>query len=272
MIKYLKTPLPRPKANLKNLLNIFLIGIIGSLFIIIFKPFNIYSGGLWYYDFIILSMGLVFSSSIYFIEFIIPYLLKRFFKNWNIGKGLLWYTLIIFFVSGVMFLYKSFLSSFNDFTFSEYINVIGRITGIGLIVTFFVLGIYSYVNSKSFTLIASNEVYKIVASNGNSLELNINEILYIKSDNNYVDIHLFTGNERKKILFRCSLKNIEDQLVNPLSPIFKCHRQYLININYVKIKNSKTRNASVQLVNYEDEIPVSSNYMKQIFKMTQIRN
>lgn len=269
MIKFLYTPFPRPKNTFKNIAKIFLFGFIASLFIIFFKPFKIEHNGDFLFISIIITMGLIFSLSIYFMEFFIPKFLKKIFNKWTLGKAALWYTWMILFVSGIMFILKSFLAGFNDFTLLEYINVIGRISGIGLLVTFFTLGIVSYFNRKKITLLSSKETYQITAPKVKPIKLNLDEVLFIRSDDNYVDIHIKSKGNRTKIVFRSSLKNIENQIINPISPIYRCHRQYLININFFKIKSNKNRSASIQLKEYEEEIPVSNKYAKDILSILQ---
>lgn len=260
MFKFVYTPFPRPKKTYINILNIFLLGFVASLFIIFFKPFGIENNGVWYFELLLIAMGLVFSFSIYTIEFLVPSIFKKLFQKWTLGKAVLWYTCMILLVSAAMFILKSFLAGFSDFTFIEYANVIGRISGIALIVSFFTLGIVSYVNRQKAALLSSKETYLIKISNDKSLKLNLDEVMYIMSDDNYVDIHIKDNNQRDKIIIRSSLRNIENQIVNPISPIYRCHRQYLININYFEIKNSKSRNTSIKLKEFKDEIPVSTKY------------
>ncbi len=267
MIKYFYSPFPRPKNNKSNFIKVFLFGVMVSLFIVIFKPFNIENDALWYYNLITFVLGLIFSSAIYFMEFVIPILFKSLFKRWTLGKAILWYTWLVLFVSAVMFLLKSFIAGFNDFTLLEYLNVIGRITALSLIVAFFALGIISYFNRKKIALLSSKEVYTITAAKVQPIELNLDEVLYIVSDDNYVDIHLESDGERSKLVFRSSLKNIEDQIVNPISPIYRCHRRYLININRFEVKSRKSRKASIVLQNYDDEVPVSSRYERSILEV-----
>jgi len=271
MTKYFYTPFPRPAKTRSNALKVFLFGFIASLFIIVFKPFEIGNSEQWYYDVITVGLGILFSAAIYFMEFIIPAFFKKTFRTWNLGKAILWYTWMVIFVSGVMFLAKSFLAGFNDFTFVEFINVIGRIAAISLIVSFFSMGIISFFNRQKIALISSKETYEISAPNVKPIQLNLQEVLYVASDDNYVDIHLQLRDKRDKIVFRSSLKNIENQIVNPLSPIYRCHRRYLVNINHFKVKSSKSRNTSIMLKDHEDEIPVSNQYASNILRLLHIR-
>jgi len=268
----LYTPFPRPKSSSKNILWLLAIGLSCSVFILIFKPFDIENQtGEWYVDLIIFSLGIVFFLSIIIIEFLVPKVIPKLFENWNFGKAILWYAWVILFVGAIMFTYKSYLGGFRDFTWIEYFLVLGRILVIGITVSFFTLGVLSYLNRQRFSLISSNENYKIKAPNSKSLRLNLNHVMYIVSDDNYVDIHMEADGKRNKIVFRSSLRNIESQIVNSLTPIYRCHRRHLINIKFFKITKNTSRNTTVQLINYEDEIPVSKQYVQTIVSLLQVR-
>lgn len=268
----LYTPFPRPRSSRNNVLWLLLIGLSASIFILIFKPYNIENQtGELYIDLIIFSLGIVFFLSVLSMEFLLPKILPKLFSKWTLGKAILWYTWVILFAGAVIFTYKSFLDGFRDFTWNEYFNVLGRILGIGITVSFFSLGFISYLNRKRLSLISSTENYVINAPHSKPLRLNLNNVMYIISDDNYVDIHLESNGKRRKLVFRSSLKNIESQIVNPLSPIYRCHRRHLINIEYFKIKKNTSRNTSIQLINYDDEIPVSKQYADIIVSLLQIR-
>ena len=272
MIKYLHTPFPRPKNSMKNVFSLFLVSLISSIFILIFKPFDIENQtGEFYNYLILLSLGLVFFLSIYFMEFLVPTLFKKAFKKWTLGKAILWYTWMILFVGATMFLYKSFLGGFRDFTIKEYFLVIGRVLSISLVVSFFVLGLISYLNQRQISLVSNNVNYKITSPEAKPLHINLKDILYIESDDNYVDIHLLKQGKRSKEIFRSSLKNIENQLVNPVSPIHRCHRQFLINIQHFEIQKKTSRSMTIKLVHGDDVVAVSKTYMAQITELLQTR-
>ncbi|MFD2589161.1 LytTR family transcriptional regulator DNA-binding domain-containing protein [Croceitalea marina] len=100
--------------------------------------------------------------------------------------------------------------------------------------------------------------------------MDISEVMYIVSDDNYVDVHLEIKGSREKKVLRSSLKNIESQIVNPFSPIYRCHRKYLINIQYFKVKEINSRSMTISLQRYHDEIPVSKKYAEHINTILQI--
>lgn len=267
----LKTPFPRPRWNRKNLFWLILIGMSCSLFIILFKPFGIENvNKQWYYDLVILSMGIVFIMSYLFIEGLIPKLLPALFKNWTLWKAIFWYTVVMLFTGGILFLYKSFLAGFSDFTISEYFFVIGRTALIILTVSFFSLGLYQYFNRKALSTLTASQAYILSSAQGKSLSINPKDILYISSDDNYVDIHYLKDDQRKKEVLRASLKSIEAQLVNATTPMYRCHRSYLINAEHFKIQSSSSRNMLLSLKGYEDEVPVSRQYVADLKKLLSI--
>jgi len=265
MLQYFETPFPRPKHSKQNVFWVFLIGVLCSIFILIFKPFNIENNtGTLYQDLLLFSLGILFSVSIYFWDFIIPQLFPKSFKKWTLGRAISWYSLMMLFAGALMFLYKSYLGGFTDFTFKEYLYVCGRVFLISITVSFFVLGLISYLQKSKIASIASNEICFLKAPNAKEIQLYFNEILYIESDDNYVDIHLLKNGKRSKEVVRSSLKNVEDQLVYATSPIYRCHRKYLINFKYFEVMESSSRSMTIRLKGGDASIPVSKKYVAQI--------
>lgn len=271
IIDYLKTPFPRPKRNRKNLIWVVLVGIASSLFILLYQPFGIVnSTGDWVLNLVILSLGFLFILSVLFMEWLIPSTFPKAFRNWTLGKALVWYALVILFIGAMQFLYKSFWSSFQEFTWTDFLGVLARTFGIGITVSFFVTGIWQYLNRRQLSLISSTETYTVTAQNGKEISLSLKDILFISSDDNYVDIHYEENGDRKKLVFRSSLKNVEKQIVNPLSPIIRCHRRYLINSEHFSIDNPRNRNMTVKLKSHNDSVPVSGQYTTAVRARLQI--
>ncbi|MEO0571184.1 MAG: LytTR family transcriptional regulator DNA-binding domain-containing protein [Bacteroidota bacterium] len=263
--KLLKVPFPPPKRSLKKFLFIALLGIGGSLFILLYNPFEIArQAGELSINLLLFSLGVVFAASIIFMEWLFPWLFPHFYKKWNIGKALLWYTLVFLFAGTINFIYKSYLGGFREFTLQEWVLVLARTLAISGTVAFFIVGIYQLLNRNKLVRLVSGEQFTIKASDGKSYTLDLNQILYLSSDDNYVDIHYLEHNDRKKLIVRSSLKHLEAQLVNPISPIQRCHRQYLINTAQFAIQKATSRSMLLKLVGQPDSIPVSSQYVKDI--------
>ncbi|GGB82039.1 hypothetical protein GCM10007424_22580 [Flavobacterium suaedae] len=83
----------------------------------------------------------------------------------------------------------------------------------------------------------------------NKTKLYINNLLYIKSEDHYLN---FITTEGKQHFLRGKLKEVAEQL----PPNFKkCHRSYIVNTNFIKNSSSK----GITLINNE-LIPVSRNF------------
>ncbi|MEO1628775.1 MAG: hypothetical protein AAFV25_26740, partial [Bacteroidota bacterium] len=196
-------PFPRPERSRKNLFWILLLGVSCSIFVILFKPFGIQNvNDQWYYNLVIISMGGVFILSYLFMEWLVPTIIPKAFQGWTLARALPWYVLVGLFIGAMMFLYKSFWAGYRDFTWLEYVFVIGRVFFITLTVGFFLLGVYQYIDRKRLSALTAQETYTLTANNGKILRINPKDILYISSNDNYVDIHYLCEGVRKKKLFR----------------------------------------------------------------------
>jgi hypothetical protein len=271
--KILKAPFPRPERSRKNIIWIFLLGVCCSLFILVYNPFGIADQrNDLFASLIIFSLGILFSISIVFMEFVIPRIFPKPFRYWTFEKAIVWYTHLAVFVGTVNFLYKSYLESFRSFTFEEFLFVLLRTSVISLTVAFIVVGLLQFFNRNKLSTITSGVNFKIKSTDGKIFQINLNTILFISSDDNYVDIHLMENNDRRKLIVRSSLKNIESQLVNPISPIIRCHRQYLVNKNKFKLENTTSRNMTLHCVETGDQIPVSRNHEKSVRSQMSINH
>lgn len=262
LIDFLSTPFPRPHANKTNVIWVVLIGLGCSLFILLYKPFGIVVDPVTkYVQFVIISLGLLFSFSIILLEWIGPKIFYKFFNNWTVGKAIIWYPIVILIVAINIFFYKHYLSGFKEIAWVDFIYVLFRILAISVTVSFFIFGFWNYFKKQRITKLTSQSQYTIIPQSGKPFKINLSDIVYIKSDDNYVDFFLWNDNQLKKQIVRSSLKNIESQIVNSISPMIRCHRGFLINLNYFKIKQDKSRQMIISSTKDDSiEIPVSIKY------------
>lgn len=86
-------------------------------------------------------------------------------------------------------------------------------------------------------------------------ELNLDQLMFVKSEGNYLEIHLH-GKKPSKTLIRSTLKDLE-ALLNTYPNMIKTHRSYLVNSNYIE---SITGNAQGYQLHFSDYVvPVSRN-------------
>jgi hypothetical protein len=86
------------------------------------------------------------------------------------------------------------------------------------------------------------------------------DILYVRSENNYVFVYYFDDELIKKIMLRNTLSNIRKQV--PF--LIKSHRSYLVNPEMITSLKGNSQNANLKLRSYDKVIPVSKTYYTKI--------
>ncbi|MBN1398012.1 MAG: LytTR family transcriptional regulator [Bacteroidetes bacterium] len=101
-------------------------------------------------------------------------------------------------------------------------------------------------------------------SNGKYAKVfNNQELCFIKSAGNYVEVYSNKNGIIKPTLLRNSFKNIGSQ-VTTSGTIIKCHRTYMVNTSMVVSVEGNSQGYKVRIKDYELEIPVSRSYTKDI--------
>ncbi len=89
------------------------------------------------------------------------------------------------------------------------------------------------------------------------------DLLYLKSMDNYVVIQYLENEQQKSVLVRNSLKNYEN-VFKDLS-LLRCHRSYMVNVRHVKMAQKKGNNMRLLLDTPNHEtIPVSRGYSQSV--------
>lgn len=103
----------------------------------------------------------------------------------------------------------------------------------------------------------SEQIITLHNENGKpELQLQANELIFIKSENNYLDVFFVNheGNEVKHLL-RNRIKNIAAVL--PTEVFFQCHRSYIVNSKKILKVNRNARDLQLSLRGSKQVIPVS---------------
>lgn len=100
------------------------------------------------------------------------------------------------------------------------------------------------------------------------IAIDLDQILYMKSADNYVAVYYLKDSKVKKELVRTTMKKLETELRE--LPIRRCHRSFMVNIKKISVSQKSQQGLSLSLKDYsEEEIPVSKNYktfFTQLFK------
>ena len=94
------------------------------------------------------------------------------------------------------------------------------------------------------------------------LQLNPEDLIYLKSDGNYVEVYYYNSNEIHKKVIRNRLKTIEHILPNDL--FYRCHNRFIINGNHIIKIEGNARNLILHLKGISECIPVSRAKAKGI--------
>jgi len=115
--------------------------------------------------------------------------------------------------------------------------------------------------------ISEKEKISLVSESGkDKFEKDLDDLLFIRSANNYVEI-FYKGNEKiNKVLLRSSLQKVEDSTKGN-EDIYKCHRTCLVNIKNIKKLTGNSQAYRLIFENIDEEIPVSRNYSKELLKL-----
>ena len=113
-----------------------------------------------------------------------------------------------------------------------------------------------------------DEIEFVSENKSEKINLQLNEIIMLRSADNYVEIFWEKFGEIKKKLIRQTLQNTEYLLIK-YPQIIRCHRTCLFNINYVSKLNIYSQGYKLKLLYIEEEIPVSRQYILKVKEALQ---
>ncbi len=103
------------------------------------------------------------------------------------------------------------------------------------------------------------------------ITLKLIDLLYIESNDNYVNIFYNDVNKVKSYMLRNTIKNMEPELSR--FSVFRCHRRYSVNkVNVKFFRKGKTSFEVVINDKAETVIPVSKSYQKLVMSRLNLEN
>lgn len=119
---------------------------------------------------------------------------------------------------------------------------------------------------KSETILLPAAESKIILRGDNQNEellLLPDDLLFIASADNYVNVHYREAGGLKSALLRGSLKKIEERLSGHPS-FLRCHRMYVVNLQAVKDVTGNAQGLRLHLSGVEEPIPVSRSLTETV--------
>lgn len=272
---------PAP-VNEKPWLSVLLCVAIVIFILAIFEPFNFRLnslGQVWVLAGFALLTMLV--TSIAFV--LLPKIFKRFYNpdKWTTGKSLLnnVFFLIIMGIGVVCYDYFIVMKQLPEyFPMGFLVDLLAALT-IGII-PLSIITIITQNNALKRNLNSSKEINQILSerikispikedlitlnkSIKESISIRPDDILYLESEGNYVNVHYRQDEKVTYKQIRSTIKQMEETLQN--HPMFiRCHRAFIVNINYISNAEGNAQGYQLTLSNVPLEIPVSRTYLKNI--------
>ncbi len=251
-------------SNKLEKVKISLIVTIILVFILMFlKPFDMFSyisGDEWYLYF---GYGLSLFIAHLITIFIEDKIHKKQEKKWFF-KNEIFIKLLYFLIGSIIIYFYHFLfvktfqkpwTSFPMFVFNYTLP---------FYLMFVPLMIF-YRNLKGKLYKEGENKIKLIGTNkSEKINLKQNNILFAKSENNYVFVYYLDDELVKKIMLRNTLSKIKEQA--PF--LIKSHRSYLINPSKIDSLKGNSQNANLNLISFDEKIPVSKTYYSKIQDLT----
>lgn len=104
----------------------------------------------------------------------------------------------------------------------------------------------------------------LIRSENQNIELKLdpNDLIFLKSEGNYIEVYYKDSNEIRNKLIRNRMKSITDVL--PDSIFLRCHKSFIVNGNYIIKVEGNARNLVLKLKGVPVNIPVSRAKVNEV--------
>ena len=241
------------------------------LFLIFFQPFGVNN----YKMHSVLSLELILGVlPIMPVIFLTIYGAERFLQpvfrdRLNVSR-LGWYAIEFFLVGSFSFLLYNYLGDFHDFVLRSYLLHLLEVSSILIFpfaATHFYFRFRHLEEEHKEVLSLSDEkskLHELLKLKGDykkdEITLKPKDIVYLISEDNYVELNYLDGAELKTYLIRSTLSNMESSLDS--NYFMRCHRSYLVNLTHVVSHRKQQGRIRIKLHKVEHEIPVSRSAEK----------
>ena len=259
------------KSNTKI---IFFISIGIFVFLLLFQPFDISLLPTKEKYYLIIGFGLITFFSLSINLLFIPSQFPKFFTSseWTIKKEILWDLLILFTFLVGYFFYTNILGVMK-FNFAMVIKML-LMAALPLAVLIIInhnkmlrshLKLADELNKKlkDNKLIQEKIVHFASDYQKDSLAIKVSTLLFIRSANNYIEVFWKDGEAIKNQMVRCSMLFAEE-IVKEHKFIFKCHRSYIVNINYIERIEGNSQGYKIYFENVTFSIPVAKSSVSKL--------
>lgn len=274
MLKFLDKPYLFNDDLKHNTKVIFIISLCVFAFLFLFQPLNIDSLATKDKFYLMIGICVITFISLSLNLLLLPSILPKIFihKEWTIKKEILWNIWILLTIGVSYFFYNKTLH-LMEFDFYMIVKLI-----LTSIIPISALIVVNYNKMLRSNLITANEINRKLKESKlinekvvyfksdyqkDSLAIKISLVRIIRSANNYIEVFWNEDGIIKNQMVRCSLAKAEE-LLKEDKFIFKCHRSYLININFIEKIEGNSLGYKLFFENIDFSVPVSKNFATKL--------
>jgi len=193
----------------------------------------------------------------------------------NIWQYLLWIFTEVLFMALFYALFETLFLDDNRI-FSELVKLSARNTTLVLLLPYSVLWLYFSWKDKKEQIDRLEDVKSFPANTRNMIpfydekgilkfSIKKENLLYLESAENYVNICYLNKGKVSKYLLRDTLKKIEESFSG--TEIIRCHRSYMVNFDKVKVIRKDKDGLKLELDNPSViDLPVSKTYVNTVMQ------
>lgn len=193
----------------------------------------------------------------------------------NIWQYILWIFAEVFFMALFYALFEKLLLDDNRI-FSELVKVSARNTTLVLLLPYSVSWLYFSWKDKKEQIERLADIQSFSDNPRNMIpfyddkgilkfSIKKENLLYLESAENYVNIYYLNKGKVSKYLLRDTLKKIEENFSG--TEIIRCHRSYMVNFDKVKVIRKEKEGLQLELDNpLVIDIPVSKTYVNSVMQ------
>jgi DNA-binding LytR/AlgR family response regulator len=271
-LAWLLKPFPLLESHKSRWQLVLFCGVFGFLFLNIFEPFHIRS---WFEE---VNTSLFFTLTFFsaagttvlaLTQFVIRSLLN--IQLTSRVRFIFWVFFEFFLISIAVHAVNHIITKHHFLDVTEYLQTL-KYTLLVMVLPYFLAILLLYVHEQlqvveELTLKANRPInienININDENGKvAMSLTSKNIVYFKSEDNYILLYYKAENQLKKELIRTNLKKLEQELNQP--NFIRIHRSYMINSQNLAsaVKTSRGYQLKMDLA-AEVPLPVSGTYQKE---------
>ena len=245
------------------------------LFLIFFQPFGVNN----YRIHSVLSLKLILGLlPIIPVIFLTIYSSERFlqpvFRDRLKAGRIVWYAIEFFLVGSFSFLLYNYLGNFHDFILKSYLLHLLEVSSVLIFpyaATHFYFRFRHLENEHKDVLMVSEDrskLHELLKLKGDykkdEIALKPKDIVYLISEDNYVELNYLEHGVLKKYLIRSTLSRMESSLDS--NYFMRCHRSYVVNLAQVASYRKRQGRIRIRLHEVEHELPVSRSAERMLLE------